>query len=555
MKTSRIIVLGSLAAAAVTALILLGWKNDADTIDANGPSVSADAAGDAGEDAPATEEAPPEARRADEATVPEKGQASDPHAPAATPTKGNLFGRILDEQGAPVSGAEVYLVPPFTRNNLPRPEDVFSFLHTDGAEETWSRVLSAPDGAYAFDAPAGTRVLVACRPPGYLEGWCETTVPATGAAPVCDLLLRRGLPIAGRLILADGRPGPAEVEIEANQRPESGTYRGFRFRKGKTDEDGRFRIEGFGPGQVALHFKVSPEWGYEFENGPGGRFEAGRQDIEFVLWGAGTVEFEARDAATGEAVTGPIRARPVHDAAPPFGVRVSAGGEAGLFALRGYARVENYRLEAQGYMDEVAWFRVTAGEKTRRPQPVLFRRGASVAGTVKRAEGALDQPAYVYYAPVADPPPWARCVCVQEDGAYAIEGLVAGRYRLRALTSGYRAGRAVVAVEAGETIQDFVLSPRKPDDPLPPADAPYAQRKEVRVSLDVQDASLSDLVIWIREIAGADIRLHENLVSVEENVTIQLSVEDIDLASALQLITALRQLELDESTGEIRKAR
>ncbi|MBI1853004.1 MAG: sigma-70 family RNA polymerase sigma factor, partial [Planctomycetes bacterium] len=149
------------------------------------------------------------------------------NAPAATPSvpppgteadsvsTRRLEGRVLDEAGAPIAGARVYLVAanaPAIENTLRASANVV--------------VTTDENGAFRFvDPPAGTWDLGAA-----VAGYCPTLAPDVSLpegefSMQCDVTVRRGFALTGRVLDVVGN----SIEGASVLAGETGSIRGLRF--------------------------------------------------------------------------------------------------------------------------------------------------------------------------------------------------------------------------------------------------------------------------------------------------------------------------------------
>jgi hypothetical protein len=476
-----------------------------------------------------------------------------PVSPSGPATRGlQVSGIVRDDRGVPVAGITVVIVAPWAFDGaLPRPRDAFDLFQRASRKLEWPRTRSREDGRFLLTAEKPGPNLLFGGPPSHQEGWKTVQILQDEPLVGVELVVPQGLSIRGRVVDVDGEAGIGAAQITATQQPTVGEdYKGRRIRHAKTATDGGFSVEGFHAGAVEVEVR-SPEGSYyEVEGHPRKRVTAGADDVIFRLWTVGVVEFRALDAEAKTPLAGPIRVE--IPGSSRFKVRVSVTMESpGTYALRGYASAPLYRLEAPGYVPLEVRFEVQPGGRTIRSNPVLFSKGGRLAGTVVLQGAEERTAAFVYYEPVRGGETAIRYERVSGGGEYVIKGLASGRYRLWALASGFRAGKATVTLGEGETRQDFTLTPRDPSDPPAPASKPYAQCRNKTVSIALSDVSLPEMVDWIREMTGADVKIRPGLEASEDEMKVQLQVDRIALGDVIQLVTQMRGLKLDEEKGEI----
>ncbi|MCU0723353.1 MAG: carboxypeptidase-like regulatory domain-containing protein, partial [Planctomycetes bacterium] len=163
-------------------------------------------------------------------------------------------GALLDEEGGPVEGAPVHLVPVADEaGGARRAWAAFLALSAgDGAvPDGWSRAVSGKDGRFDFEVSKPGRHLLLAGPPDRMESWLELSL-APGSSPVePTLVLRAGLPVAGRVVEDETGAGVPGVAVSAFQRPRPGEA-GGRARETVSGPDGGFSLAGFEPGPVEL---------------------------------------------------------------------------------------------------------------------------------------------------------------------------------------------------------------------------------------------------------------------------------------------------------------
>lgn len=183
-------------------------------------------------------------------------------------------------------------------------------LRLMGTESTLP-ATSGPDGAFRFEAVAEGSYRVEAETPGYASAAEEVRVAGSSVTGL-EIRLERGDAIAGRVL---GLPFEdlAQVQVVATSPARPG-------QRGQVDYEGRYRVEGLGPGEwkvIATLPAQSRQTGGVVSLGDGGA-EA-RLDLEFstgfVLSGrverGGTpiggalVLVESGDGSGGNTVTGP----------------------------------------------------------------------------------------------------------------------------------------------------------------------------------------------------------------------------------------------------------
>ncbi|HYO12902.1 MAG TPA: carboxypeptidase regulatory-like domain-containing protein [Thermoanaerobaculia bacterium] len=343
-------------------------------------------------------------------------------------------GTVVDPQGQPLEGVRVAV----------QPTDFLS-MRTFSLREEPSK--TGPDGRFAISGlREGQRIDIKAWREGYLQGAAVALdIPAPG--PV-RIVLEPGARVAGRVVTEDGKP-IANVGVYASG--EEGGLGMGRLRRGaaRTDETGRFELDGLEPGKLVLRAVAAGYLGAE------ARVEAvaGAEtpDVRIVL-------------RMGAVVTGRVLGP---DGAPVPGadVRViQTSREETVYALAaGGARTDgegNYRLAGieegrrsiaashDDFQRAVKDLDVRAGENR---LDLQLGRGHPVTGRVVDAAGR----------PVAD----ARVVlstrgfghggegpqeaASSADGSFRFPSVASGTYVLSASREGYAPGALPDPVQVG----------------------------------------------------------------------------------------------------------
>jgi protocatechuate 3,4-dioxygenase beta subunit len=315
-----------------------------------------------------------------------------------------LTGRVSDERGQPIVGAEV--------------------SGDDGA------TLAMTDGHGEFELAHVARALT-------LTAHAAGFLPASRAASPSergpfDLTLRRAEGhLAGDVVDDRGAPvSAARVEIAApSPRAKAPAARWF-----TTDSGGHFSAFGLGPGP--FHVAVSHA---DFAAGTFDDVAAG-DDAHFVLVPGGGLDGDVRDARSG-AVPAGTRVELTAAGTKPRSLTLVSGRFSANAVPPGHALLA---ASAPGY---VAWSRsidIVAGERlhdvTVRDLRIELERGGSVTGRLRDDHGDALAGVVVTVAPAAGPHVVGR---TDRDGQFRIEGVAAGRVRVSAEASGAAAAEEV----------------------------------------------------------------------------------------------------------------
>ena len=221
-----------------------------------------------------------------------------------------LTARVVDSEGRPVAGAEIWADPLADRWE-DRP-----------ASEEWPAAVSGADGGFSLRASRWQPLGLTVCGPGFVP--LETSLPRFVPEEPLVLTLRRGAAVHGRHIGPDGLPAPGDmVAVDRVGRYEAPL---FHWCEGEgwyaADEAGRFRITGLEPGLywIGTRLELAAGESRELELPPG--------------------EAEGRSASLSGKLLG-------SDGLPIPGavVRLSAYEEGGRFRLM---EAESARTDADG---------------------------------------------------------------------------------------------------------------------------------------------------------------------------------------------------------------
>ena len=174
---------------------------------------------------------------------------------------GEARGRIVDNAGQPLAGAEVAPTI-FIRSDAKRLAN--DYVRLPPALATPLLTSTAADGSFTLRGiPAGCDVQAKVSRPGFgapRVSWDSTK-------PVTITLDGRVGHIEGRLVTPDGKDLPAalSLSIRRNQPADEPTDRTFHLLYFKTESvggDGRFRFDELPPGHYAISLESAPDCGY-----------------------------------------------------------------------------------------------------------------------------------------------------------------------------------------------------------------------------------------------------------------------------------------------------
>ena len=218
---------------------------------------------------------------------------------------GNYSGTVVDDNGQPVAGATVDCYQYQSRSG---------FGYWDREPKLEQTTVTDGKGAFAVSASADT-VLVVIKKTGLATTWktwspqfpdstdaIVLTAPAALSGVVMD---DDGKPVAGALVWVAGASIGDGYDLAAQLNELLGQVARTTF-SGRTDADGRFRIENFpADGRAGLAVKksgmaqhpVGGDFAGQNESQPG-------QDIKLVVGPAGNVEGKVLVAETGQPLAG-----------------------------------------------------------------------------------------------------------------------------------------------------------------------------------------------------------------------------------------------------------
>lgn len=188
---------------------------------------------------------------------------------------GGLEGRVVDDAGEPIAGVEVSLRGSNHDQLLWSGEDRGRF----GVSQFESRdTKSSAAGVFRFTGLSAGEYAVSVRPQGRSEAIESKVLAKDGEiVEVEDLVVNRGLSIAGVLVFADGRePGDAAAGMHLSTVPE----KGGQSSSARVLADGQFVFRGLAPGAYTVSMFGAPK-GWSLA--PRLQVVAGTTDLRLVL--------------------------------------------------------------------------------------------------------------------------------------------------------------------------------------------------------------------------------------------------------------------------------
>lgn len=160
-----------------------------------------------------------------------------------------VSGRVLDENGAGVSGALVA----WSNTDQTLDESSFSVFSPFSDYGRMSEKLTDGQGRYRMTVPPGAGCVIAEKPGLRVGAKCHVDVNIGRETTGVDIVLRTGVRVTGRVVDAAGSPveGADVVATTPGTAHDPSMRRAYRFRV-KSGADGRFVMVGLPPQPMAL---------------------------------------------------------------------------------------------------------------------------------------------------------------------------------------------------------------------------------------------------------------------------------------------------------------
>lgn len=373
---------------------------------------------------------------------------------------GTISGRVVDEAGAGVVGAQIEV------STEPVMMGFGGFEVREGESDA--------EGRFTLEHVLPGELIVQATADGHLDARAELALAALQTKSDLVLTLSRGNAIAGFVRWPDGSPVvdvEVEAEFDAANLGGMGAFNAMRGPRGEADSDadGAFRITGLGKGPFTVRVEAERD---------GATWQARRDavapqtlDLELVL--AETLGISGRVLDDTGAPVAKFR---VHAAEKTAGMFPGLGGAQ---ASDGFEDAEGrFRLEG---LSERTWLVRASGEGYGKGQPaevvlpggesseitLSLPRAASVSGRVLspdgRPVGGAEVSLKLELANLADlgregARPSATSA---DDGTFLLEGLTPGALSLVASAQGYAESEAVPLEPApAERLADVALTLR-----------------------------------------------------------------------------------------------
>ena len=376
---------------------------------------------------------------------------------------GELAGRIVDSDGAPVAGAKLAA-------------SVDPLVFGQGGYEVRSGTSDA-EGRFLLSAVLAGEVDLRLEGRGVLERTLACSVRDGERSELGDVVLKRGATLTGVVRWPDGRPA-AGAKVRADFDPAAlGGMSAFNAMQGargeaSADADGRFTIDGLGKGPFLVSARAAPapeELEHRVSEGgvaPGGR------SLELVLAPPLALALRVVDASGAGLAKVTVRAREnVGGVVRGLGGRTAIAredGEAGRYSFEGLGPGKwDLVATADGFTrSELALElpREDVGEIV-----LVLQRGGSVSGTVVDLGGAPVAGATVQVAAnlqnivsQAEESGLQTMVgTTLADGSFRLANLPAGQHKLVARADGTAGSDAVeVEVQSAAETTGIVLALR-----------------------------------------------------------------------------------------------
>ena len=379
-----------------------------------------------------------------------------------------LRGRVVDDAGAPVSGAEVMVQIMEERN----------FFGSSGPE----RGRSGKDGSFDVRGiPPGKITLRAREDEHQSSDDRELELADRQVVDGLELVLPRGNRLAGRVSFPDGRAAEgAQVTLDV-QVTEGVGERQFTYtnpRNASADAEGRFAIAGLGDGPFDVRAEMNKVTDDEAGDVRMHRAEVWRAhaddaspltELALVLEPPIAIHGKAVDDTGAPVTKFGVRAREGQEGREPWDLALPAGegnqfeSADGSFELRTLGRGQwSVTLEAEGHGDSQPQVIDLPGDTG--PFTFVLPRAARLAGRVLDPTGRVAPGAKVRMARSTGAQPWMNDSSehdADDEGRFAIEDVEPGAVELRAHVDGFAPSAALeLEVRPAEPQEDLELALR-----------------------------------------------------------------------------------------------
>lgn len=380
--------------------------------------------------------------------------------PSASAAALPFSGLVVDEQGEPVTGAEIQIYP-FEPAKVARPGETIT-------------VHSGADGVFRIDGlQGGTLYRMLTWKPGFAPREDEDLDPAAGAVGSYRVVLRRGRTATGQLVDTAGQALADAVLELVDRSGRSGALQAggspleMRLRQVRTGADGGFTVSDLTAGGYELKVswqRLAPQR-IALELPPGeGVWDFGRIEIGGTTLAGKVTDPSGR--AVGKAVVWLLQEG--HPDNGSWGQAPIAGTrEDGTFDISGLPTYDEVALDicAEGFLPEKVVLRDVGTEIL----PVVLQPAGRITGRIVDSDGAPVAGVRVYSLRDgqstgcevhARPCAWDEDPGVSDaDGRYVLTPLLATAYTIRVRTRGYLPDDRSVALGPGQVVEglDFKL--------------------------------------------------------------------------------------------------
>lgn len=353
-----------------------------------------------------------------------------------------LSGRVVDEEGKPVSGARVRAAG--------------TEILSDQESMVLSEVKTAADGTFSMeDAPGGIRSILA-RAPGFVQASIFQLEPKADV----NVTLKRGGAIRGVVLDASGKPAAGALVVSESEGVES-------------DAEGAFRITGIEPGVRSLQAVWKEDFAARRDNlrvRRGQEVEAPLRLVRAAAIAGTVIDESSRKPIAGARLAASSGGMAFGRRRTERSVRADAKGK---FRLNGLA-ARSYAVTAsrEGYLSS-SINGISASTAAPGTVNLALAKAASVAGKVIDEKGSPVSGATVRFASEGGmrsllrrgPAAFAGGQGAQTalDGSFRLRNLSAGRnLTLEAGKAGYTEGRRPgVTLKTGEALAGVSLTLKK----------------------------------------------------------------------------------------------
>jgi protocatechuate 3,4-dioxygenase beta subunit len=348
-----------------------------------------------------------------------------------------IEGRVLDERGRPLSGAQVGLALPTAIHGIGRP----------------SRVETGPDGSFQLhDLVRGERYDLWVQ----ADGFVPRQAPGVEAPPSEPLRieLRRGRTLAVRVVDPDGRPVPRArlSRMERMTTSVSGVSSGSWSMSGvgQTDDEGTLRIGGLEPGVLDLQVEAD---GFQPLLARGLRIpeDEAAGPVEVTLARGAVLEGRVLDGDGKPVIGASVNAFQADAELPGGGSPEATTDDEGRYRLTGLSpglyQVDAESGELQDSVQATVEIRAAVQHLDLR-----FPKGSAVSGQVVDDRGAPVARARVSLIPNG---PTAFS---QANGTFTFRSAADGVFRLRGAAQGFAETTAPDEIQvAGRPVRGLIL--------------------------------------------------------------------------------------------------